>query len=410
MPEPLDVALAELRPLLLDETRLLRAVATGRRRGETPGWRRVEIRPVDLAAGRLLQITRFDEQQAHTSNVQGPAAAESVSATLAEPFGSWHVETLDATIQLRVTKKGEAQVHRSAPTEPADPSALRAHDRVKARLLDPAEPFLAELGLTDAGGQLKPSRAAKYRQVEEMIRALATALPGAGDPAAKPLRIVDLGCGNGYLTFAAEHFLAARGGRPVDVTGVDVKAQARDHGTDLALRLGRSATVHFAQGTAAEIELTPPPDVVLALHACDTATDEALARAVQWGAQLILAAPCCHHDLQRQLAETGHAPAPAPYGSLARHGILRERFTDVLTDALRANLLRLLGYRVDVVEFVGSRHTPRNTLIRAVRTGARPAGAQVSEYLALVAAWGISPRLAVLLAAELAAVAPDGAG
>ena len=110
----------------------------------------------------------------------------------------------------------------------------------------------------------------------------------------------------------------------------------------------------------------PPADLVLALHACDTATDEALARAVRWGARVVLAAPCCHHDVQRQLRA---AAPPHPYGPLVRHGILRERFADALTDALRAALLRLLGYRVEVVEFVDSQHTPRNTLIRAVRTG-----------------------------------------
>jgi hypothetical protein len=139
-------------------------------------------------------------------------------------------------------------------------------------------------------------------------------------------------------------------------------------------------------------------DLVLALHACDTATDEALARAVRWQASVLLAAPCCHHDLQRQLM---HAKAPKPYGMLTRHGILRERFADSLTDAFRAAILRLAGYRVEVIEFVESRHTPRNSLIRAVRTGAPPPAQLRDEYARLVGDWHVTPALATLLGSHL---------
>ena len=127
----------------------------------------------------------------------------------------------------------------------------------------------------------------------------------------------------------------------------------------------------FVVGGITEVVLDPAPEVVLALHACDTATDDALARAVAWESPLVLAAPCCHHDIAAQLRRT---PTPAPYALLTRHGILRERFADTLTDAVRASLLRMQGYRVDVMQFVESKHTPRNTLLRAVRTGTRGPG------------------------------------
>jgi hypothetical protein len=143
------------------------------------------------------------------------------------------------------------------------------------------------------------------------------------------------------------------------------------------------------------------PDVVLALHACDTATDDALVRAVRWQAPVLLAAPCCHHDLQRRLAA---AAAPPAYGPVMRHGLLRERFADVLTDAWRALILRLLGYRVDVVEFVDSAHTPRNALLRAVRTGATPTPELIAEFHALEREWGVRPYLAEALGDELAPV------
>jgi len=397
VPQPLDDALADLRPLLLDPDRLLRAVAGGRRRGATPTWRRVELRPVDLRAGRRLQVVAHDAAQAHTRNhAYGPEAATAVDELLAEPFGNWHLETVEATVQLRVTKKGEAQVHRAVAAR--ELAVSRAHDRPKPRLVDPAEPFLHALGVTDAQGRVKPSRQDKYHQVEEFVRALDAVLDPARLPH-RPVRVVDLGCGNAYLTFAAYRHLAGARGLPVELVGVDVKAQAREHNSAVAASLGWAGDVHFVQGTISDADV-PAPDVVLALHACDTATDEALARAVRWQAPLVLAAPCCHNDLQRQLAAADRPPEP--YGLLARHGILRERFADVLTDALRAALLRLLGYRVEVVEFVASQHTPRNTLIRAVRTGAAPTPELVAQYRELTAAWQVTPALARLLDDELA--------
>ena len=161
----------------------------------------------------------------------------------------------------------------------------------------------------------------------------------------------------------------------------------------MAAKLGVEAT--FVQGGIADAVVDPVPEVVLALHACDTATDDALARAVGWDARLVLAAPCCHHDIAAQLRR---APTPAPYASLTRDGILRERLADTLTDAFRASLLRLHGYRVDVVEFVGSEHTPRNTLLRALRTRADPKPQAQAEYDDLTATWRVTPRLAELLA------------
>jgi len=216
---------------------------------------------------------------------------------------------------------------------------------------------------------------------------------------ADPLRVVDLGCGNAYLTFAAHRYLTSVRGLPVHLTGVDVKPQSRLHNTAVAAELGISDSTTFVQGDIAEAELEQRPDVVLALHACDTATDDALARAVRWEAPLVLAAPCCHHDVAAQLRRT---PAPAPYSQLTRHGILRERFADTLTDAVRATVLRVVGYRVDVIEFVESKHTPRNTLLRAVRTGTDATPRERQELEELTTAWNLRPRLAELLDDRLA--------
>lgn len=395
--ETLDQGLARVREDLLADDRLVRAVASGRRRAVVPPWRRVELRWVDLKAGRHLQVVRYDATQAHTSNhLAGDAAAAEVDRLLTEPFGNWTVETTAHLLSLRVTKKGDAALHTSTRSVPATDEPDRGHDRAKERMLAEDDPLFAALGLADAQGRVKPSRMAKYRQVEDFLRILDRSVADARarghlrrPTTEDPLRVVDLGCGNGYLTFAAHRFLTERRGLPVHLTGVDVKEQSRDHNASVAAGLGIDAT--FVAGTIGEAVLEQAPDVVLALHACDTATDDALARAVEWEASLVLAAPCCHHDIAAQLRK---ADTPTPYTALVRDGILRERFADTLTDALRAQLLRSRGYRVDVMEFVDSAHTPRNTLLRAVRTG----GVQpLTEYDDLVATWGIQPRLGELL-------------
>jgi SAM-dependent methyltransferase len=374
--EPLDTALAALRPLLLDGERLVRAVAAGRRRGaEPPPWRRVELRPVDLKAGRRLQRVLYDDRQAYTRNVTYDGEAASlVDELLALPFGNWHVETVDETIQLRVTKKGAAQVHRAARSAPWDAGA---HDRAKPHLLDPGDPLFSILG----------ADADKRRQVDAFLRLLDPVIGGG------PLRIVDLGCGNAYLTFAAYRHLTHTRGIAVQLTGVDLRPTARERNTALAKELGWDADIDFIAGSILDAPLDAP-DIVLALHACDTATDEALARSIRWQAPVVLAAPCCHHDLQAQLRRV--AP-PAPYRLITRYGILRERFADVLTDAFRAALLRQHGYRVEVMEFIDTKHTPRNVLIRAVRTGASGGPDDAREYAALTGAWQVRPKLAELL-------------
>ena len=402
MAEPLEAALARVRALLLDEDRLVRAVASGRQRGGQPPWRRVELRYVDLKAGRHLQVTSFDATQAFTANHRGEDAGRAVDELLGQPFGNWHVHTPEEHLQLRVTKKRDALVHVGPPAA-GEPAPAREHDRAKRRLLPEDDPVLRALGISDDRGRVKPSRQAKYRQVEEFLRALGAAIDDATAAGAlrtptedEPLQVVDLGCGNAYLTFAAHRYLAHVRELPVRVVGVDVKQQSLDHNTAVARTLGVDEEATFLQGEIGSVGALPArPDVVLALHACDTATDDALAEAVRWQAPLVLAAPCCHHDVAAQLRTND---APAPYSVLVRDGILRERFADTLTDALRAATLRMEGYRVDVVEFVESRHTPRNTLLRAVRTGAARTPEARAELDELTRSWGVRPALQERLA------------
>ncbi|GGR68856.1 SAM-dependent methyltransferase [Nocardioides luteus] len=396
--EPLLRALNRMRSVILDPEQLVKAVASGKQRGTTPKWRRAELRYVDLKAGRHLQITTYDATQAFTAN-HPVGDSSALDDLLDEPFANWILTTATEQTQIQAKTPTTALVSTTELTAPVE--AERGHDQAKERLLPESDPVFRVLGLSDRDGKLKPSRQAKYRQVEEFLRQLDAALGDAmksgkvrRPTAEDPLRIIDLGAGNGYLTFAAQRYLTEVRELPVVVTGVDVKEQSREHNSKIAAELGVNA--EFVAGTIEGVQLAEQPDVVLALHACDTATDDALARAVEWEAPLILAAPCCHHDIAAQLRK---APTPAPYSMLTRHGILRERFADTLTDALRASLLRLAGYRVEVVQFVESQHTPRNTMLRAIRTGSPVKGGSVKkEYDELVAEWGVRPKLGELLA------------
>ncbi len=387
MDEPHE-ALGRVRTALLDVERLVRAVGSGRRRGvEPPDRERVELRPVQLRGGLVLQVTSRTGPRVVTTNLPvSEGVQHPVDGLLAMPFRNWHVETTEATLQLRFTKKGDALLHAGPP-----PAGARdtSHDSTREHLVAPDDPLFAVLG---ADGDKRRQVDAFLRSADAVLRRAAKAgvLPDG------PLRVVDLGCGNAYLTLAAHRYLSDL--RPGTRTvGVELRPDLVARSTERADRAGLEG-LSFVPGTIAEADPTDalggPPHVVLALHACDTATDEALARAVRWQAPVVLAAPCCHHDVQRQLAA---GTPPEPYAALTRHPILRERFADVLTDALRSLVLRRNGYRVEVVEFVDSAHTPRNAMIRAVRTGA-PARPEVeAEYADLVLQWAVHPALERML-------------
>jgi SAM-dependent methyltransferase len=410
-----SAGLDDLRPLLVadDSAGLVRAVASGRRRNHSVEFRKIELRYVDVTAGRMLQITSYDDTQAHTRNVPaGAAAATEIDRLLQLPYSHWHVETAGETVQLRVTKKGRVLVHRASRDEHL--GIERGHDRKKRRRLDETDPIFESLGIATSDGQVKPSRMAKFRQVQDLLAALEPVVdqsialgPGDALSSERPLRVADLGCGNAYLTFGAFGYLRSVREIPVHVVGIDVKAQSRAHNSRLALDLGFADQLEFVESSIEGAQLDHAPDLVLALHACDTATDDALARAITWQAPVIVAAPCCHHDIQRQLSAQS---APAPYELVTRYGILRERLADVLTDALRAAILRLAGYRVEVFEFVDTQHTPRNALIRAVRTTATASDELRAAYEQMTSDWGVEPALASRLRAHYPQLIPRGPG
>jgi SAM-dependent methyltransferase len=297
---------------------------------------------------------------------------------------------VSGTYSLRITKKGEALVHEDKV--PHDQNL--EHDRKKARLLDSSDPFLIEVGISDQNGVVKPSRQDKYIQVEEFLRIMVPTIEEAistGKLAKptfdKPLQIVDLGCGNAYLTFAVHQYLN-REAIPTKVIGIDIRPQSFKSNSEIAQRLGITSTIEF-KAESIRKNSVENCDIAIALHACDTATDDAIAWGVTHGAKILLLAPCCQHDLQTQMVK-----APEPWSLLTKFGLIKERLGDLLTDSFRAQILKLNGYRTDVIEFIASDHTPRNILIRAVFTGAKAEQSEIKKYNELCELWGVEPALA----------------
>ena len=390
MPIDFEQATADALALIGDTKSLVRAVFSGRRRNMQPHAEKIELRPVQIKDEIKLQVIEIAGTTSKTSNIAPDS--EVIIKHMNSGFANILIESVTQTMTIRFTKKGDAQVF----IEAAKNQQSLSHDKQKQRMLDATDPFLREVGIADAHGRIKPTKQDKYLQVEEFLRILVPALTSAvaadhievSDN--KPMTIVDHGCGNAYLTFAAHQYLRETYSL-IKVIGIDIREQSRRRNSEIADRLGITDSIEFRAEAIAATEIDSA-DIMIALHACDTATDDAIAWAINHGSKLLLVAPCCHHDIQMQLLET-----PEPWPMIINHGILKERFGDILTDAIRAQILRIMGYRTEIIEFVGDEHTPRNIMIRAIKTDAPLDQTAVDRYKELVSFWNLTPKLSQLV-------------
>jgi len=358
----------------------VRAVLSGRRRNMQPGLERIDIKPVMIKDEVKLQVISNDGRQVSTKNVE---LDFDFSAILNSGFANLQADSTSESYSIRISKKDEALVAIGKVKLERELN----HDRIKQRLLAENNPIFKALDMSDVLGRIKPSKMDKYKQVEEFLRLLAPTIEGEIKDQ-DSLSVVDLGCGHAYLTFAVqEHFKSKY--KNVSVLGVDERLDSKEHNEKVADKLKVDAKF-----LAAKIADTPAQkvDIAIALHACDTATDDAIAWAVKNEAKVIMVAPCCMHELQTQVKE-----APEPWGMLTKYGLVKERLVDLMTDSLRAQILKLLGYRVDIVEFIGGEHTARNIMIRAVRTGAPVTAIDKERYEQMLKEWNVTPYLSKLL-------------
>ncbi len=366
----------------------VRAVLSGQRRNLQTQYLRIDIKPVLLKDGLKLQIVSSDGNKDFTKNV---AADFDFAQLLNSGYANLLVDTETESFQVKVSKKDEALLSVSKVRL----SRELSHDRQKQRMLAEGNQVFKALDMTDILGRIKPSKMDKYKQVDEFLRLINQTLDSQLLPKDE-INVVDLGCGHAYLTFAVQEFLTDKYSK-VLILGVDERQDSKQHNEKVAAKLKVDAKF-----IAAKIADTPDQkvDIVIALHACDTATDDAIYWAVKNDAKVIMAAPCCMHELQTQIKDS-----PEPWELLTKYGLVKERLVDLITDSLRAQILKLLGFRVDIVEFIGGEHTARNILIRAVKTGAVPTDLDKQRYQQMINDWQIKPYLAQLLADELKAAA-----
>ena len=390
--------LSQVKALVLNEETFVRLVLKAQAHMQTVGpnpWRQVVVRPVVLKSGRHLQFSYFSQKQDITKNYRGSEIEMRLDEVLALPFQSIAVQSTTGEKLFQITKKGKAILHKSNVSAVDEPIRLE-HDTSKQLALPAGRPdaFLQATGVMDEQGHVRPSMHDKFAQINEFLKLLEHTgeLDRVPD---RPLEILDCGCGSAYLSFAAYHYLNDVRKIPVHLVGIDFNEMLIQKDNAESAQLG-FAHACFERSPIIDYRPVVAPDIVLALHACDTATDEALYQGLVHEARLLLCAPCCHHHLQAQLH------AVAPLGAIFHDGILKHRLGDILTDTFRALILRILGYRADVVEFVAPVHTDKNLMIRAVH---RPQGVNIAaatrEYLELKQFWGVTPYLETLLGERL---------
>ena len=383
----LNNAVAQLDQRIKSE-HFVRAVLSGRRRNMQTEYERIDIKPVLIKEEIKWQIISSDGKKDITKNVE---IDFNFTELLISGYANLQVDTQSESYQVRISKKDEALVSVSKVKLSRDLS----HDRQKQRMLLESNQVFKALDMSDLLGRIKPSKMDKYKQVDEFLRLISQTLD-SDLLKQDEISVVDLGCGHAYLTFAVGEFLKDKY-KKVSILGVDERDESKEHNEKVALKLKVEAKF-----IAAKIADTPNQavDIAIALHACDTATDDAIYWAVKNNAKVIMAAPCCMHDLQTQVTQV-----PEPWGLLTKYGLVSERLIDLITDSLRAQILKLLGYRVDIVEFIGGEHTARNILIRAVKTNQSASDIDKDRYQQMLTQWQIKPYLAKLLDSELKASA-----
>lgn len=355
---------------------------------------KLTARPIELSGERRYQLAERRGKQEFHQNLNADELQTRIMSEFGESFEQADLFTPDADYSARVIRKDVARVTRRKPSKSAP---TLTHDRGKQYLIPEGRPcpFLAEIGVMTPAGQVKAAKQAKFRQVNRFLEFVDDVLPEL--PAKGVLRVIDFGCGKSYLTFALHYLLTELRGREVEIIGLDLKTEVVLDCQRIAERLGCRG-LRFEVGDIAGYAASGPVDLSVSLHACDTATDAAIAQAVRWQAQVILAVPCCQHEVFGLLSDDS-------LPGLLRHGILKERFAALATDALRAALLETVGYRTQVIEFIDLEHTPKNLLLRAVRTD-RPNSESRERYEQLKTQLGLRDfALERLLQTELDALA-----
>lgn len=330
--------------------------------------KRIKLKPVELKEGYRIQFEYQYEQILKHQNLTIEQAVAELEQLFTE-FRQGLFQFTDEKVQIQLTKKFKVSYKSEASARAA---ADLSHNRKKDYLLEDGipYPFLVRLGVQSPDGKVKKQKYDKFRQINRFIEFIDEALEHL--PKDRPIRILDFGSGKSYLTFALYHYLRIEKGLDLRVTGLDLKKSVIEECQNIARDLDYQQ-LEFLVGDINDYDQDTAVDMVVTLHACDVATDMALARAVKWNAGVILSVPCCQHELNSQIQSS-------PLDVMLQHGLIKERFSALATDSIRAELLSLVGYETQLMEFIDMEHTPKNILIRAYRTNKKPAAGQLERY------------------------------
>lgn len=370
-----------------------------RNKGEALAFK-VKIRPVMVKEKFLFQETVYRGTKVFHENYENDSMIGRIEDWLAHDFRQCEVEHKTCRAVVLVSKKGRMTVSSKKPaqnvTEPEEIRKIQmSHNRVKRYILEEGlpVPFLIDLGIQTKDGKIVRARYDKFRQINRFLEFIEDILPTL--PKEETVRILDFGCGKSYLTFAMYYYLHCLKGYDVEITGLDLKEDVIEHCKLLSRKYGYEKLT-FLKGDIADYEMRDRVDMVVTLHACDTVTDYALEKAVGWNVKVILSVPCCQHEVNRQIRNKELA-------SILRYGIIKERMSALITDAVRAELLEAQGYDTNILEFIDMEHTPKNLLIRAVRRpGEEPVKRQqkMEEVVLLAEHLQIEPTLLKLLSGQ----------
>lgn len=352
------------------------------RKKEGISYTKVQIKPVELKKVLHYQFAYYYSNKVVHKNASAVEAITLLEELFEQTFRQGIICTSEADYQILISKKFKVSILTKSPSKS---EVDLSHNRKKQYVLEEGQPipFLVELGIMNEEGKVLARKYDKFRQINRFLEMVEDVLPSL--PEDSPLTIVDFGCGKSYLTFALYHYLAVQERRMLNVVGLDLKADVIEHCNLLASKLEYN-NLKFLVGDIADYNELEKVDMVVTLHACDTATDAALEKAVRWDASVILSVPCCQHEVFNQVK----SPLLDP---LLSHGILKERFSALATDGVRAKLLDLMGYRTQLLEFIDMEHTPKNILIRAVKGDSGDRGQLWKEYTEFRDFLHISPYL-----------------
>jgi len=355
---------------------------------------KVKVRPVKIKEQLLFQETLYRGTQVFHQNFSEKEMVERIQNYLEGLFKQGEIKTVSEEVTVLVSKKGKITVKRKKQAFPesnikSDAEQKLQHNRTKQYILMDGQPvdFLVGLGVQTPDGRVTKNRYDKFRQINRYLEFIEDVLEEL--PKDRTIRIIDFGCGKSYLTFAMYYYLHELQHRDIEVTGLDLKADVIRHCNELAQNLGYTH-LHFEKGDISTYDGADAVDMVVTLHACDTATDYALEKAIKWGANVIMAVPCCQHEINKQIKSEVLKP-------VLKYGLIKERMSALITDALRANLLEQQGYDTQILEFIDMEHTPKNLLIRAVKRKGMQARKKRNDITEVTELLQISPTLERLL-------------